>query len=376
MITVKEVKTKKQENLFINFPINLYKDNASYVPPISSDERNVFNKEKNLVHTYLTSIRFLAYKDDQLVGRIAGLVNHRINYESNKKQVRFSRFDMIDDIEVTKALINAVESWGKEMFGMNEIIGPIGFTDFDREGLLVEGFEHINLVFTIYNHPYYKEHLELLGFNKDVDWLEKRITWPTELSSKIKRGAEIVRNRYGYRLYKPKTKADIISFIYEAFGVINEAYKNLYGYLSIPNNVVDYYVKQMVPIADFNYVWVVYDKDNKIAGFGFTIPSLSLANKKNKGKMFPFGWIRLLSALKKYDTLDFYLIAVSPEHQNKGVTALIMEDAIETGIKHGVKFAETGPELELNLAIHSQWNSFEYIEHKRRRCFVKHIDSN
>lgn len=257
---------------------------------------------------------------------------------------------------------------------MNEIIGPIGFTDFDREGLLVEGFEHINLVFTIYNFPYYKDHLEQLGFIKDVDWLEKRISWPEELPPKIKRGAEIVRKRYGYRLYKPKTKADINSFIYDAFDVINEAYKSLYGYLSIPNNVVDYYVKQIVPLADLNYVWVVYDKDDKIAGFGFTIPSLSLANKKNKGKLFPFGWIRMLRALKTYNTLDFYLIAVSPEHQNKGVTALIMEDAIETGIKNGVKFAETGPELELNHAIHSQWNSFDFIEHKRRRCFTKTIE--
>lgn len=373
MIIIKEVTTRKDERIFIDFPIQLYKDVAAYVPPVALDEMNVFNPKKNLVHTYLTAIRFLAYKDNKVVGRIAGLVNHRINYESNKKQVRFTRIDMIDDINVTKALINAVESWAKEMFGMKEIIGPIGFTDFDREGMLIEGFEHINLVFTIYNFPYYKEHLEQLGFLKDVDWLEKRITWPSKLSPKIKRGAEIVRKRYGYRLYKPKTKADINSFIYDAFAVVNKAYKDLYGYLSIPNNVVDYYVKQMIPLADLNYVWVVYDKDDQIAGFGFTIPSLSLANKKNKGKLFPFGWIRMLGALKKYTTLDFYLIAVAPEHQNKGVTALIMEDAIETGIKKGVKFAETGPELELNLAIHSQWNSFEFIEHKRRRCFIKDI---
>jgi len=374
MISIKEVKTKKEEKQFINFPINLYKNVKAYAPPLSSDESNVFNPKKNLVHTYVKAIRFLAYKDHQVVGRIAGLINHRINYETNKKQVRFTRFDMIDDIEVTKALINAVETWAKEMFGMNEIIGPIGFTDFDREGLLIEGFEHTNLIFTIYNYPYYKDHLEQLGFKKDVDWLEKRITWPSELSSKIKRGAEIVRKRYGYRLYKPKSRADITSFIYEAFVVINDAYKKLYGFLSIPNNVVDYYVNQIVPIADLNYVWVVYDKEDKVVGFGFTIPSLSQASRKNKGKLFPFGWIRMLRALKKYDTLDFYIIAVDPEHQNKGVTALIMEDAITMGIKKGVKYAETGPELEQNIAIQSQWNSFEYIEHKRRRCFTKQID--
>lgn len=373
MITIRRVTTRRQEKLFINFPINLYKDIKGYVPPLSGDEKNIFNAKKNLVHTYSDAVRFLAYKDNELVGRIAGLINHRINYESNKKQVRFTRIDMIDDIEVTRALINAVESWAKDMFGMNEIIGPIGFTDFDRQGLLVEGFEHINLLFTIYNFPYYKDHLEQLGFEKDVDWLEKRISWPREMPSKVSRGADIVRRRYGYRLYKPKQKKDIYNFIYDAFDVVNESYLDLYGYHSLPDNVVDYLVNQIVPIADLDYVWVVYDKQDNIAGFGFVIPSLSKANKKNKGKLFPFGWVRMLKALKSYDTLDFYLVAVSPEHQNRGVTALIMEDAIATGIKNGVKFSETGPELELNHAIHAQWRDFEYIEHKRRRCFIKNI---
>lgn len=373
MIKIIEVKTNKQSKLFTNFPNKMYKDVKAFVPALTVDEMTVFNKAKNPTSEYISSIRFLAYKGNELVGRIAGLVNHKINYNQNMRQLRFTRLDMIDDIEVTKALINAVETWGKQNFNTNEIIGPIGFTDMDRQGMLVEGFDELNLFITIYNFPYYPKHLEELGFLKDVDWLEKKITWPTEVPEKLTRATEMIKKRYGYRLYKPKTVKDIDTFVYKMFKVYNDAFIDLYGFLALPDNVIDFYVKQVRTILQMDWVWVVYDKEDEIAGFGAVMPSLGLANKKNNGKLFPFGVFRILRALKKYDTIDFYFIAVDPKHQNRGVTALIFEDGIKTGIKNGVKFAETGPELELNHQIQAVWRDFDYVDHKRRRCYIKEI---
>lgn len=373
MIKIIEVTTKKQGKLFTDFPNKMYKKVPAFVPALSIDEHNVFNPKTNPTHTYVEAIRFLAYKDNKLVGRVAGLVNHKINYETNVKQVRFTRLDMIDDIEVTKALIKAVENWGVETFGMTEIIGPIGFTDMDRQGMLVEGFEYINMFITIYNFPYYVTHMEELGFAKDVDWLEKRINWPTEVPEKVSRASAMIQKRFGYRLYKPKSGKDIEGFAMEAFKVYNDAFSELYGFYPVPEKIAAFYLNQVKTIIRNEWVWVVYDKEDKIVGFGVVMPSLGMANKKNNGKLFPFGIFRLLKALKKYDTIDFYFIAVSPEHQNRGVSALLFEDAIATGIKKGVKFAETGPELEDNSAIQSFWKDFDYIEHKRRRCWIKKI---
>lgn len=376
MIIIKEVKTKKQGRLFTNFPNKMYKKVPSFVPALSVDERNVFNPKTNPTHTYVESIRFLAYKDNKLVGRVAGLINHKINYQTNVKQVRFTRLDMIDDIEVTKALIGAVESWGYDNFGMNQIIGPIGFTDLDRQGMLVEGFDHINLFITIYNFPYYKEHMEILGFDKDVDWTEKKLDWPTEVPEKVSRASALIKKRFGYRLYKPTNAKDLDGFVQEAFEVYNKAFSELYGFYPVPPKIAQFYVDQVKMIIRYEWVWVVYDKEDKVAGFGVVMPSLGQANKKSNGRLFPFGVFRILKSLKKYDTIDFYFIAVAPEHQNRGVSALLFEDAIKTGIAKGVKYAETGPELEENLDIQSFWKDFTYIEHKRRRCWKKDIESN
>lgn len=373
MIKIVEVITKKQAKLFIEFPNKMYKNVEAFVPALSQDELNVFDKEKNPAHDYISSIRFLAYKDNKIVGRVAGLVNHKLNYNQNKRQLRFTRLDMIDDINVTKKLIDAVESWGKDNFNTNEIIGPIGFTDMDRQGMLVDGFDELNLFITIYNFPYYKDHLEKLGFEKDVDWLEKRIMWPDEVPEKLTRVSQMVQKRYGYRLFKPKNMKDVDSFLYDIFKIYNDAFIDLYGFLPLPDKVIDFYLKQVRSILQLDWVWVVYDKEDNIAGFGVAMPSLGMANKKNNGKLFPFGFLRIMKALKKYDTIDFYFIAVDPIHQNKGVTALIFEDGIKTGIKKGVKWAETGPELELNRQIQAVWKDFDYIDHKRRRCFIKEI---
>lgn len=374
MIKIIEVKTKKQAKLFTEFPNKMYKHIKAFVPALSVDEINVFDPKKNPTHEYVSAIRFLAYRDNRIVGRIAGLVNHKINYQTNIKQARFTRLDMIDDIEVTKSLIKAVETWAKDTYGMNELIGPIGFTDMDRQGMLVDGFEHLNLFITIYNFPYYVTHLESLGFIKDVDWLEKVISWPSEVPEKLSRTTEMIKKRYGYRLYKPSKIKDVDSFLYEIFEVYNNSFKELYGFMPLPKDVINFYLNQVKTIIQLDWIWVVYDKEDNVAGFGLVMPSLGMANKKNNGKLFPFGIFRILKALKKYDTIDFYFIAVDPKHQGRGVHALIFEDGIRTGIKHGVKFAETGPELEDNIAIQSVWRGFDFIEHKRRRCFIRPIE--
>ncbi len=372
MITIKVVKSNLDAWRFTEFPNKLYRDVEPFVPALSMDERNVFNPKKNPAHNYCDSVRYLAYQDGKIIGRVAGIINHDWNKAKNRKTVRFTRLDMIDDINVTKALLEAVESWGKSN-GMDEIIGPIGFTDLDRQGMLVDGFNELNMFITIYNHPYYMKHMTTLGYAKDVDWVEKKITWPNEVPEKVKRGAKIARDRYGYKLIKCDRIKDVFQYIYKAFDTYNEAFMDLYGFYPITNKVMDYYIDQMISLVQLEYLWFVVDKDEKVVGFGLIMPSLARANKKNNGKLLPFGIFRLLHDLKHHDVIDFYFIAVDPRSQNHGMMALFMEDGIKVGVKHGVKYAETGPELENNKAIQNPWKDFEYIQHKRRRCWIKPI---
>ncbi|MFA5526535.1 MAG: hypothetical protein WC992_06910 [Acholeplasmataceae bacterium] len=372
MIEIKEVKTLRDVIRFTEFPNRLYKKNPHFVPALSLDERNVFNPKVNPVFEYCEAIRYLAYKDGKLVGRIAGIINHQWNKAYQIKKGRFTRLDMIDDIEVTKALINKVTEWALAK-GMDTLIGPIGFTDMDRMGMLVDGFDQFSMFITIYNAPYYMHHMEELGFVKDVDWTEKRITWPTEVSEKVQRGAEIARKRYGYQLIKCKTKKEIFKYIYEAFDMYNIAFNELYGFYPLSRKVMDYYIKQVIQIVSLEYLWFVLDKENKVVGFTVIMPSFAKASKKSNGKLLPLGLFRLLRTLKKHDEIDLYFIAIDPKHQGRGIIALMFEDGIKMGIKHHVKFAETGPELELNAAIQNQWKEFEYVQHKRRRCWTKPI---
>ncbi len=371
-IVIKEVLTKKEKKLFTDFPNKLFKHEKAYVPALSIDEMKVFEPTINPAHEYCESIRFLAYKDQVLVGRIAGIINHQYNKAFKTEIVRFTRLDMIDDIEVTKALIGAINNWGKEK-KMTEMIGPIGFTDMDRMGMLVFGFEHLGSFITIWNPEYYHKHLEALDFQKDVDWIESRIMWPKEMPSKVERGAEIVRKRFGYKLIKLKNLKNLDVYVYDAFDVYNRAFEELYGFFPVTRKVMDYYIKQLKSLVRLDFLWFVTDKLDKVVGFGLMMPSLSLAVKKSHGKLLPFGWIRFLRSIHKFNVIDFYFIAVDPNNQGHGVLSLIMEDGIKQGIKHGVIHAETGPELELNTKIQSQWKDFEPQMHKRRRCYKKNV---
>lgn len=373
MYKIKEVLTKKEAKKFTEFPNKMYKNNPYFVPALSIDEMAVFDYKQNPALEYCDAVRYIAYDEKgKMVGRIAGIINHTLKDENNELILRFTRLDMIDDINVTKILFDTLILWGSKK-GTKKIIGPMGFTDFDRMGMLVEGFEEMNLSITIYNAPYYQEHLEQLGFFKDVDWLEYQITWPKTVPEKITRVSKLTQKRYGYKLIKLKSKKQIDFYAHKAFKTYNDAFMELYGFHPLNDKLIAYYIKQVKLIVRLDYLWFVLDKDDNVAAFGVIMPSLGKAYKKSNGKLLPLGIFRILRALKKHSVIDFYFIAVDPKHQGKGALSLIMEDAVKVGNKNKVSFAETGPELENNLKIHQQWTNYEPKQHRRRRGYTKSL---
>ncbi len=368
MITIKEISKKRDLKKFIDFPIKLYKDNKYYIPPFFGDELNLLNKKKNPAYDYCETKFFLAYKNNKIVGRICGLINHAYNEKKNLKQIRFNRFDVIDDLEVSKLLFEQVIAWAKER-GLNEVIGPIGFNDLDKQGMLVEGFEEYSNTITLYNHPYYPKHLEELGFAKEVDWVEYQIFTPKDLGERVNRLSNLITKRYGYKVIKLKRKKDIPPYVTKAFHIINEAFEHLYGVVPIRENQIELIVEQFVALLRTEFLYLVVDKNDELIGFGVLAPSLNRATKKSNGRLFPFGFIRVLRDLKKSDVLDMYLIAVKPKYQNLGVNALILAEGIKSAIRNNVRLAETGPELENNSQVQALWKEFEYRQHRRRRCY-------
>ncbi|MFA7366978.1 MAG: hypothetical protein WC008_01545 [Bacilli bacterium] len=372
MIIIKEVTTKKELKKFVEFPIKLYKNCEFYVPQLIADEMDKFNPEKNPAYDFCETRLFLAYKDGKIVGRIAGLISHAYIAKMNQNIIRFTRFDVIDDLEVSKALVDEVIKWGKER-NMEKLIGPIGFTDIDAQGMLVEGFNEMNLSITLYNYEYYSKHLEALGLKKEIDWVEYQISVPKEMDPRIERVSNMVQKRYGFHRVKP-TRKELFILAKEAFAVINEAFAKLYGTVPLTEKLIDKAIKEYIPLVHLDFVIAVVNKENNLVGFGLMVPSLAEATRKSKGKLFPFGIFRMLRALKKFSILEMYFIAVKPEYQGMGVNAVIMGEAINEAVKHNIKFAETGPELEDNNQVQDQWKGFDARQHRRRRCYT--IDLN
>ena len=373
MVEIREVKTSKQLSDFCKFPIKLYENCPNFVPDLISDEMNQFRKEKNPALDFCDAKCFLAYKDGRIVGRIAGIISHAANNKWGTKRVRFSRIDFEEDIEIARALIKAVEDWGSSM-GMEEIQGPIGFCDLDQEGMLVEGFEYESMFITIYNHPYYPKFLEELGFQKEADWVEYRIFVPDKPNERLERLSKAVLDRYDLRLFVPKTKKEIQPLIRPILEVINRTYDVLYGTVKLSDALLEKYYQQFKILINPTYVRVIYDKENKVVGFGFGMPSMSAAAKKIKGRLFPFGWYHLLRApFQKSEVLDLYLVGVIPEMRNTGLPAVLLDSITRTAKENGIRYAETGPELELNTKVQAMWQAYETKQHKRRRCFIKPI---
>lgn len=373
-VIIKEVTTEKELRNFVKFNIDLYKNNPYHVPGLIDEEMMTLSRKKNPAFEINEAIYFLAYKDGKIVGRIAGIINHRSNETWNQKNARFGFVDFIDDEEVVNKLFEAVENWAKEN-KMTHLHGPLGFTDLDHEGMLVEGFNQLGTMATIYNFPYYPKHMERMEYIKDQDWFEFKITVPKIVPDKHHRISEIVKRKYGLKILKFKRRKEIWPYAQKIFETLNEAFAPLYGFAKLTPKQIDYYVNMYIPMIRLDFVTIIIRvADDAVVGFGITLPSLSRALQKAKGHLFPFGFIHLLKALYTNPKLgDFYLMGVLPEYQNKGVSALIFSDIIPTYNKAKVEFAETNPELETNNAVHSQWDDFEHEHHKTRRAFIKQL---
>lgn len=376
-ITIREVETKKELKKFIRFNYELYKNNPYSVPDLYEDMLNTFSN-KNAAMEFCKAKYFLAYNEKgEIVGRVAGIINEKANKKWERKTVRFGWIDFIDDIEVSKALLDKVEQWGREN-GMTEMQGPLGFTDMDAEGMLIEGFEELSTMATIYNYPYYPVHMEKLGFEKDADWIEMRLTVPREtgLPERLKRIAEIVMEKYNLSIKKYTSSKKIAKdYGQDIFKLINEAFSPLFGYSELSQKQIDQYIKMFLPFLDLKLISLITEADGKLIGVGISMPSLSRALQKAKGKLFPFGWFHLLKALKweKPKDLDLMLVAIKPEYQNKGVNSILFYDLLPIYIEEGYEYVETNVELETNTKVQSQWIYFERRQHKRRRCFKKEL---
>lgn len=366
---VVEITKKKDIKKFIDFPNKLYKDNPYYVPCIFGDELKNLNKKKNPAYDYCETKLFLAYQGKNIVGRICGLINHAYNEKKNVNQIRFCRFDVIDDINVTKALFQKVKEWAISR-NIHQMIGPIGFSDFDHQGMLVEGFNEMSNSLTIYNHEYYVTHLQQLGFTKDADWLEYQVYTPKEMNERISKLSDIIQRRYGYHVIKINNKSELKSYTQRAFDLINEAFEPLYGVVKLTQRQIDDLIKQFVPIVNLDYLYLISNKKDEMIGFGLLAPSINDALRKCNGHLFPFGFLNVLKDLKKNNVLDMYMLAVKPEYHNLGVNALILCEGIKNAIKNGVQYAETGPELEKNNEVRDQWKEFKTRQHRRRRSWI------
>ena len=368
--------SRKEMELFCSFPNVLYKGNPYYVPTLEADDFKTFDRKQNAAFEFCQAEYFLAYKDGKLVGRCAAIINPRANEAWKCRKVRFGWIDFIDDTEVSAALLKSVEKWGKER-GMEEIEGPLGFTDFDTEGMLVEGFEEEGTLITFYNHEYYKHHLEALGYRKCTDWLERRITIPEKLDEKYLKLARIVAERNKIHVVR-YTRKEIkrMDIGQKLFDLVNRTYCKLYGYSILSKKQIDQYVKLYLSLVDLRYVSFVNDENDNLVAFGVMLPSMNEALHKSGGRYLPFGWWHLLKALyfSKADTIEMLLIAVEPSLQSKGVPAMLITDLFSRVVEGGFKYAETNPELEDNYAVANLWNGFDLRQHRRRRVYGKAIE--
>ena len=372
-IEIREIKpTRKEIKKFSMFSTNMYKDNKYYVPDLLMDNLDTFNPAKNPASEFCDSKLFMAYRDGKAVGRVAGIINRVVNEKCNEKNVRFGFIDFVDDEEVSSALMAAVEDWGRSQ-GMDHIVGPLGFTDMDPEGMLIEGFDQVSTMATIYNHPYYQQHIEKLGFERETDWVEFKIVVPDVIPEKMVRICEIVKKKYNVRNIKyTNAKALVKDYGQAIFQLINEAYSQLYGYSPLTPRQIDHYINMYLPVLRLENVSLIVDADNTLIGVGIAMPSMSKALQRSRGKLFPFGWYHLLKGLKgKNDVVDLLLVAIKPEYQSKGVNSLLFNDLIPCFRKNGYKYAESNPELDDNQRVQLQWQYFETTQHKRRRAYKK-----
>ncbi|WP_278691921.1 N-acetyltransferase [Leyella stercorea] len=379
-IEIKKVESRRDLCKFIDFHNELYKGNPYHVPNLYFDEMNTFRKDKNAAFDFCEAEYFMAYRDGKVVGRVAAIINHSANKKWERESVRFGWIDFVDDIEVSKALLKAVEDYGKSK-GMKEIVGPLGFTDMDPEGMLLYGYDQLGTQATAYNYPYYPEHMDRMGgWEKDNDYVEYKLYVPEEMPEKYATIAKMIQKRYNLQVKKLKRNEIYGENGYgkKIFDVVNETFKDLYGYSKLTDRQIEQYVKMYLPMADLDLITIIEDwntPDHKVVGVGISIPSLARALQKCGGKLFPFGWWHILRALKfhKTEVVDLLLIGVLPEYRQKGANALLFYDLIPHYQRLGFKWGETHVEMETNMKVQGQWQYLNREIHKRRRCYKKDI---
>ena len=371
-IKVKQVLNSSDLELFIKFPMELYKGNPYYVPPLINEEKSIWMKEENPALQYSEAAQFLAYKGENIVGRIAVMINHKEEKELGIRKVRFGWLDFINDIEVSKSLINTAIEYAKSK-GISKIEGPMGFTNLDKAGMLTKGFDKLATMIGIYNFDYYPKHMEQLGLVKEKEWVEFEINFPDTLSDKVEKFSKLIAEKYELELVKFKAKKDILPLVDSMFKLLDDTYKNLSTYTPITEEQIKHYKEKYFKFIDKDYIVCIKDKSGSLISFAITMPSYSKALQKAKGKLFPFGWWHLLNAGKKNDRANFYLIGIHPQYQKRGITAIIFKEIYETFKKKGVKFLETNPELEENASIQALWQDYHPTNHKRRRTYSLEI---
>lgn len=375
-VEIKEVQSRRELRDFVNFPEKLYRHNPYYVPPLEFDQMDTLDQKKGAAQEFCDSKLYLAYKDGKLAGRVAAIVNRLANKQWNHKEVRFGWYDFIDDREVSKALMDKVEEFGRK-YGMESVVGPLGFTDFDPEGLLIEGFDQLSTMALIYNYPYYVDHIEEMGFQKDADWIEYKIEVPKALPERVARMANIIEQRANVHV-TPLTRKLIKEkdYAHKIFKIINECYKNLYNFTVLPEKMADKYIGFYLKVLDLNYVSLVENDKDEIVAFGITMPSIVRALQRSRGKLFPFGWWYLAKSLffKREEGVEMLLVGVNPEYRNSGVNTLVQLDMFKKYTDAGVKWAETNAILETNIKNQGQFKEFDRECKKRRRSYIKPLD--
>ncbi len=376
MITIHEVKTKKDLAAFIDFPAHLYRDNPYFTPYIFEDEINNLTPAKNPASSYCDFKSFLAKKDGKIVGRVTGIINRFSNEKYREKRIRFNRIDFIEDYDVFVALMDAVQQYGKE-HGLVEMAGPLGYSDQDKEGLLTQGFEQKNMFVTFYTASYYVDFFERYGFQKDATWNEYRIKVPEKIPELLTKISQRVMERNQLHLVRVKNKKfkTLAPYIKKIFRLMNVTYDHLYGYVPVKEDLMDMLAKQYIPLVNLDYIQLVCDAEENLVAFGLMIPSPVNALKKHRGHLFPFGFLSFFKELKQSRVLDMLLVAVDPKYKDSGVLSLIFVDALTNAIKNKIEYAETGPELLTNQHVQSLWKHFEHTQHKSRSAFVRPIDA-
>lgn len=373
-VEIRTVTTKKDLKTFVKFPFSLYKDNEYWVPQLISEDMEIFDPQKNPAFETAESRQFLAYKDGKVVGRIAAILSHAANKKYDAKNLRFGWFDVIDDYEVALCLFKAVENWGKEL-GMTTLTGPHGFSDLDPEGMLVEGYDQLATIAVYYNFPYYNDLVERFGFEKEIDYVEFRSIAPhdTGIPPKLLRLADRIHERSGLKLLKFKNKKEIMKRAEEIFQLLDETFEEIYGSVPLSHTQMKYYVTKYFTMVDLDYVQVAANEDDELVAFMISMPNLSRAFQKAKGKLFPFGWFHILRAMKTADVLDFYLAGVKEKYRGQGIDLLMVLEIAKASLRRGIQFSESNPELETNKKIQAQWKYFNPTQHKRRRIYKKAI---